>query len=324
MKKIIITGANGFIGSRLAEKIQKKGFMVTALLREKADCTLLPPQIARLTVNYDDQISLTKALSGHDCVIHCAAKTKGSSFKDIAETNVSLTQKIVKACNDTDSVQQLIFISSQAAAGPGKGNTSITEEDTPNPISWYGQSKLQAEEFIKSQSKKNWTIIRPSSVYGPGDKDFLFYFQFIEKHLAIHPGFNDKYVSLIYIDELTDLVSTTINHPKAMNEIFFASDGRTYTISSFCDTLALAMDKFVFPISIPDSMVFMTGAVMEMIGRFQNKIPILNKQKAHELRQYNWLIRNLKSTEKLGFTPKANLLSNLTKTYQWYKRNKWL
>ncbi len=324
MKKIIVTGANGFIGSRLCLALVNNGYQVTALVREKADCSLLSNKINKIFMNYNDNSLLNELLDNHDILIHSAAKTKGISYKDLTDTNVELTEKIIQSSNQSKNLKQFIFLSSQAAAGPGKGNTSLTEIDEPHPISWYGQSKLQAELILKNTLNKDWTIIRPASVYGPGDKDFLFYFQFIEKHIAIHPGFNNKYISLIYVDQLIDLILKTILNPKAKNETFFASDGHTYTISTFCDTLGLAMDKFVFPISIPDSMVFMTGAVMEMIGKFQNKIPILNKQKAQELRQYNWLIRNIKAVELLDFNPKSNLLSNLTRTYQWYKKNKWL
>jgi len=324
MMKILISGANGFIGSRLSLLLSQKAYEITALVRETADCSILSKNLKCRQIDYNNTAELEALFENHDIFIHCAGQTKSKSFDDICKTNVDLTQKLINLANNSKNLKQFIFLSSQAAGGPGENNLPVQESDVPKPISWYGKSKLLAEKIIRKDLQKPWTIIRPASVYGPGDKDFLFYFQFIEKHMAVHPGLSDKYVSLIYIDDLIKIIESCILNENACNQIFNAGDGNAYTIKNFIDNLALAMEKIVFPFSVPDSVISFTGLVAEMFGRLQKKLPVLNRQKAGELKNKNWLLNNKKAVTILNFKPERKLLDNLSITYKWYKKNKWL
>lgn len=324
MKKILISGANGFMGSRLCSLLSQQNYSVTALVRQTADCGILSKNINIIEIDYSDTLALENVISQTEVFIHCAGQTKSKSFDDICKTNVDLTQRIITICNRLNNLSQFILISSQAAGGPGEGNLSVKESDVPKPISWYGKSKLLAEKVLQRQCSIPWTIIRPSSVYGPGDKDFLFYFQFIEKHMAVHPGLSDKYISLIFIDDLIKIIESSILNEKAYLQIINASDGKTYTIKNFIDNLSLAMEKMVFPITVPDSLISFSGVLAEMFGRLQKKLPVLNRQKASELKNKNWLLNNEKACSLLNFKPERNLLDNLSITYKWYKKNKWI
>lgn len=324
MNRIVISGANGFIGSQLSNYLYQKGEDVLALVRDGADISLLNPLIKKQTFDYKDMDALSAIIQGYTLFIHCAAQTKSKSFDEICKSNVDLTQKIVQVCNHTESISQFIFLSSQAAGGPGIANQSVSESDVPRPISWYGKSKLLAEKNVQRNCEKNWVIIRSASVYGPGDKDFLFYFQLIEKHIAIHPGLSDKFISLIYVEDLIKLIDKCILSENVNHEIINASDGRAYTINQFIETLSLAMNKLVVPIAVPDYLVSLSGVIAEMLGRLQKKLPVLNRQKASELTNKNWLCSNAKAVRLLAFSPQKKLLDNLIATYKWYKKHQWI
>ncbi len=324
MKKIVISGANGFIGSRLINYLYKEGFEVRGLVRENADMSLIHPDVNCIRVDYNDQIAMAGILSESTVFIHCAAQTKARSFDEICRNNVDLTQTLIRLANQSDKLEHIIFLSSQAAGGPGEGHQAVSESDIPHPVSWYGKSKLLAEKNIQRMCQKNWTILRSASVYGPGDKDFFAYFQLIEKHLALHPGLSDKYISLIYVDDLIKIIRQVIGNETAFSKIYNCSDGRAYTVKSFIDTLALAMNQLVVSFAVPDYFVSLTGAFAEMLGRLQKKLPVLNRQKAKEFSHKNWLCSNLRLVNDLNFKPEKQLLDNLISTYKWYQKNNWL
>jgi nucleoside-diphosphate-sugar epimerase len=205
--RIVITGANGFVGSNLTRYLMNAGHEVTALVRKTAGVKLLPIKSRIVEVDYCDTESIKAAIANQDIVIHTAALTRATSWQQMKECNLGITEHIIEAVNASDSIKQLIFLSSQAAAGMGDRHKPKTEEDLPKPITWYGKSKLLAEEAIKNRLLKEYTIIRPVSVYGPGDKDFLQTFKMMKNHISVSLGIKDKYISLIYIDELILFIS---------------------------------------------------------------------------------------------------------------------
>lgn len=322
--KIAITGANGFVGSSLTRYLMKRNFEVTALVRKTANVSLLPVKARVVEIDYSSQESIQSGLAGQEIVIHCAALTRAASWEEMKEINVGLTEKVAAAVNKSDSVRQLIFLSSQAAAGMGTFNKPKTEEDVPQPVTWYGKSKLMAEDFIRNAIRKDWTIVRPVSVYGPGDKDFLQTFKLMKNHLSVSLGIKDKYISIIYIDELCQFISKCIANKAAFGQVFFASDGQTYTHKMFADAMQNAVHTFSLHIAVPDALAFTVSAFGELRNRFQPKSSLVNLQKFKELQGRFWTVSIDKARRLLGYDPKPNLIHHLHTTWIWYKEQGWL
>jgi nucleoside-diphosphate-sugar epimerase len=322
--RIAITGANGFVGSNLTKYLMKKGHEVTALVRRTANVSLLPIKSTVAEIDYHDLNSIQSAFAGHDIIIHNAALTRADNWEEMKDINVGLTEKVVEAVNNSDTVKQLIFLSSQAAAGMGELNKPKTEEDIPQPITWYGKSKLMAEEIIRNRLTKNWTIIRPVSVYGPGDKDFLQTFKMMKNHLSVSLGLRDKYISLIYIEELNLFINKCLDNEKAWGQVFFASDGQVYTHKMFSDAMQSAVHTFSLHLAIPDALVFYVAALGELRNKIQPKSSIVNMQKFKELQGRYWTVNIDKARRLLDFNPKPNLAHHLNTTWIWYKEQGWL
>jgi nucleoside-diphosphate-sugar epimerase len=322
--RIAITGANGFVGSNLTRYLMKKGFEVTALVRRTANVSLLPIKCTVTEIDYNDLNSIQSALAGHDIIIHNAALTRADNWEEMKDINVGLTEKVVEAVNHAESVKQLIFLSSQAAAGLSDKNKPRTEEDIPQPLTWYGKSKLMAEEIIRNRTEKHWTIIRPVSVYGPGDKDFLHTFRMMQNHLSVSLGLRDKFIALIYIDELNLFISKCLENEKAFGQVFFASDGMIYSHKMFSEAMQNAVHTFSLHLAIPDFFVFYCAALGELKNKLQPKSSILCMQKFKELQGRYWTVSIDKARRLLEFNPKPNLANQLHKTWIWYKEQGWL
>ena len=324
MQKMIITGSNGFVGSALANNL-KGNYEVTCLVRNGSNVNLLPENIEIKHIDYNNIEEIMELLRGQDILFHTAALTRAKSWQQFKKINVDLTEKLIKFYNKTASLKQFIFISSQAAAGPAPDkNTSKLESDECYPVTMYGKSKLLAENLIKENAEKPWTIIRPVSVFGPGDKDFLQYFKLIKNRLAMFIGFRQKYYNFIFVDDLVEMISKTINNEKAYNETFFAGGADVLSIQQFVHYIESVMNTRALHLHVPQFLLSPIALVSEILTLFSHRPPIVNREKIKEFKEDYWLVSNEKTKKILDFETTGNMLDKLKITYQWYKDKGWI
>jgi len=325
MKKIVITGANGFVGSALTKKLLLNGNEVTCLVRAGSDIDLMENKNDIRYIDYNNPDEIIEAVRDKDILIHSAAITRARKWETFQQINIDLTETLIRLCNKS-SIKQFIFISSQAVAGPAfNESSSKKEEDSPNPVTMYGKSKLIAENIIRKNAKMPWTIIRPVSVYGAGDKDFLKLFKLVINHFVLLNSFRTKYYNLIHIDELTDLIVRTINNEKAYNEIFFAANPRILKNNELHKLISKALNSKTLTIRIPEFLLYPIASLLEFFSKlFKCKFPILNRDKVKEFKEDYWIVDTSKSKKKLQINFKNEYLINFKKTYQWYKDKGWL
>lgn len=321
MKKLAITGANGFVGSNLAIKLSAD-YDVVCLVRSNSDLQLLPENANIVKIDYDDLDAISAVLNDCDVLIHGAALTRARDWRTFKKINIDLTQNLLRLSGD---LQQFIFISSQAAAGPAASREApVLEEDVCHPVSMYGKSKLQAEMIIRQQAAIPWTIIRPVSVFGPGDRDFLYYFKLVSRHFAPLIGFKEKIFNFIYIDELIELIAKTVLNPKAANETFFAANSNTYSMDQFIRAIEAAVSKKSLHLPIPLFLLYPAALAAEFFSRISGKPPLINRQKIKEFRQNNWIVDTQKASSLLAFETTQDLTAPLQQTYKWYLEKGWL
>ncbi len=323
MKHIVVTGANGFVGSFLVNMLEEKGFGMKALVRTGSNANLITDKSVIENIDYQDLEQLESIISNADILIHCAALTKARTEAEYAKVNVGLTKTLVELANKSEKKVQFIQLSTQAAAGMAPKGSLKKESDSCSPLTYYGKTKLQAEEFIQAHCKKPWTIIRPVSVYGPGDKDFLEYFKMVKSHLGLVIG-KKKLANFVSVEELCKFILLTIDNPKAYNEIFFANDGKAYFQEDFVDTLSEVLKGYMFKIHVPELLLYPIAMISEMISFFTNKPVLINMQKVKEFRGDNWLCSIEKARDLLDYKPNPNLKKNIEITLKWYKENRWL
>jgi len=324
MKKIVITGANGFLGSTLTSKLLEQNIDVVPLVRNGSDVSLLPDNSDIQYVDYRNMDELEKAFSGQQILIHNAGLTKAVDWETYKKINVDLTEKIIDVFNRTPSMEHFIFISSQAAAGPSPENIPINEDSFCNPISLYGKSKLEAEKIVRNKVVKNWTIIRPASVFGPGDKDFLQMFKIIKKHIMLFPVRKEKIFSMIYSEDLVKFILSVVDEPKAYEQIFFVSNDNASTQEELADYIEQIQNTFSNHIVIPEILLDILAEIFELYRKFTGKLTVFNKERLKEFKLSNWQISNKKAKELLHFQPDHDIYEALNKTYLWYRQKGWI
>ncbi len=329
MKKILITGASGFIGSFLVEKALELGMETYAGIRSSSSKQYLKDERIRfVNLNLSDKNSLKTQVAGYkfDYIVHAAGLTKAQHKSDFEKVNFIATQNLVQALLETDCLpEKFIFVSSMAAHGPGNDGDTIPvkSSDQPHPDTLYGISKLNAEKYINTLTDFPVITLRPTGVYGPREKDYFVFFKTINGGIEPYIGLKEQYLSFIYVRDFVDVVFKAINSP-IVRKTYFVGDGKAYTAREFADITKKILNKKTFKLYVPLAIVKLIAILMETILGIMGKVPTLNRDKYNVLKARNWLCDISDLEKDLGFKARYYLEDGVKEATDWYKKEKWL
>ena len=270
--KILLTGANGFVGGHLVQALEATpGIDLTAAIRRPVEV------LAARTImvqDLDANTDWSAALKNQNVVIHAAARAHimkddaADPMLEYRRTNVEGTLNLAHQAAAA-SIKRFIFLSSIKVNGEQtEVGRPFYADDTARPIDDYGVSKAEAEKGlleISSDTGMEVVIIRPPLVYGPNVKgNFAKLGALVAKGVPLPLAMVKNQRSFVAIDNLVDLIITCINHPKAANQIFLASDGQDLSTPELLNGMARAMGRDIKLFPLPLSLLNF-GA--EMIGK---------------------------------------------------------
>ena len=325
--KVLITGANGFIGSFLVEKLLEQNFEVTCLVRKTSNLIWIKNLPVRFeygdVTNFDALIDPVKNM---DYIFHCGGIVRARTENDFLRVNYSGSKNLLEVCKQQNpNLKRFVYVSSQAAAGPAFDGIPITETIPAKPISNYGRSKLKGEEITREYSQHfPTTIIRPPSVYGPRDSDILTIFKYVKSGIKPRIGRKEKRISIVHVKDLVRGIILAAKHKNAENEIFYISNQQNVSVKKFMNLIAQAMDKKGIVITIPEVILDVAAFFSENLTRLSGKVAILNRDKVREMKQQYWLVDSCNAEKKLEFFPEIDIKEGLKQTYLWYQKQGWL
>ncbi len=329
---ILITGASGFIGSFLVEQALNKGWEVYAAVRKTSSRQYLTDQrIHFIEIDLSSEQQLHQALSQQQFqyVIHAAGLTKCKNTADFYRVNTQATERLCKALLDTQhNLQHFVFISSLSVMGAIKEqlpHTEVNIQDEPKPNTHYAKSKLQAEHIVKTYMKDvPTTILRPTGVYGPREKDYLLMAQSIRRHIDFSVGYKPQHITFIYVKDVVQAAYKALKYQGNI-QTFLLTDDNTYTSKEFSMLLQREMKvKRVIHIKAPLWVLKTVCAISEQIAKFRRATPTLNMDKYRILKQRNWMADITPAKQQLMFQPEYNLEKGVQQTVKWYKEQGWL
>jgi nucleoside-diphosphate-sugar epimerase len=331
-KKILITGASGFIGGFLVDEALHRGYEVWAGIRKQSvRDNFKDKPVHLIDLLYDDKNKLAKQIyetvkiSGKwDYIVHNAGITKTLYKQDFYKINSSYTRNLIEALTEADcKPRKFILMSSLSCFGPIKENSTepITANDEPKPNTEYGKSKLAAEMFLKQQRSFPYIILRPTGVYGPRDKDYLVELQSINKGFDFKPGMKPQMLTFIYVKDLTKAVFLAIENENINNKVYFVADGDVYSNDEFSKLVQKLLEKkYVLNIRIPLWLTYCACLVSEAVGKATGKPMTLNTDKFKILKQRKWICETDSIKEDLGFCAEYNLEKGLNETINFNKK----
>lgn len=324
---ILVTGANGFVGSHLTEALLAQGHQVRCLVRRTSDLR----HIEHLPVEWAygdlrDVGSLSAACRGVDMVCHCAALTRALDEETFQRTNADGTLALAQASLQTSpDLERFLYLSSQTAAGPSRAAGDLVDESRPpQPITWYGKSKWAAEQGLLALADRlPLTIVRASAIYGPRDRDFFTYFELVKRGLSLRLGRDERRVSLIYVLDLVRLILLALEQPEAIGQTYFGC-GSAHSYTEMSEAIARALGKRPLRITVPLAALTPIGLWSRVQARLTGKPALLNGQRILDMRQPYWLCSGEKARRELGFVPEYDLETAVKETANWYLANNWL
>lgn len=332
MKKILITGASGFIGSFIVEEALRLGMETWAAVRHTSSRKYLTDsRIHFIELNFQDVASLRRELEGHqfDYVVHAAGVTKALRSDDFFRVNTDGTKNLVEALMSLHMpLERFVYMSSLSVFGAIREQQPYTEiepTDTPCPNTAYGRSKLEAERYLASlPSAFPYVILRPTGVYGPREKDYYVMMKSIKGHTDFAVGFKRQDITFVYVGDVVQAVFEALDHG-VTGHAYFLSDGSVYQSSTFSDLVHEALGRpWWVRITAPCWLLRIITAVGDIIGHITGRMIVLNNDKYNILKQRNWRCDITLARKELGFEPQWDLSRGVADTVAWYKANGWL
>ncbi len=334
-KKVLITGAGGFIGGFIVEEALRRGYDVWAAVRATTSRKYLQDERIRFVeLDFSDEekfrATIAAELQAHgkwDYVVHNLGATKCANFSDFNRINYGYIRLFADTLTALDAVPDgFVMMSSMSVLGLGdeKGYTPFTSKSVPMANTRYGLSKLKAETYLQSLAGFPYIAMRPTGVYGPRERDYFLMIESIRKGFDFSVGYRRQMLTFIYVKDLASAVFAALESG-VRRKSYLLTDGKTYSQSEFRTIVKQLLKKrFVVPVKAPLWLVKVVCAVAERIAAAKGKASTLNRDKYIILRQRNWTCDISDAVNDFGYSPRYDLRAGLEEAIQWYRDNGWL
>lgn len=315
--RVLVTGANGFVGKALCELLVDNEMSVKGAIRRDVGISVWNDRVDLISVgDIDAHTDWIPALKNVDCIVHLAARvhvmseTASSPLDEFRRVNTLGTEKLARDAA-TAGVKRLVYLSSIKVNGEETCGTPFNEHVDHAPVDPYGLSKWEAENSLRqisSETGMEVVIIRPPLVYGPGVKgNFLTLLKCVSKGFPLPLANVKNKRSLVALTNLVDLISECVVNPRAAGETFLVSDGKDLSTADLIKTIALAMEKPPRLISVPLPLLNIGAATVGKKGVARRLLASLQ-------------IDSSKACQILGWSPPCSIEHEIEQVVGWFRR----
>jgi nucleoside-diphosphate-sugar epimerase len=313
-KRILVTGANGFIGKALCGRLVSDGWLVNGAVRSAKAAQVVSGVTAVEIDGVDTDTDWGKALLAVDTVVHLAARVHvvrddtADPLIAYRKINVAGTDNLARQAVAA-GVRRFVFLSTVKVNGEESWGP-LTETDTPAPVDSYGISKMEAERKlhrIAAATKLAVVILRAPLVYGPGVKaNFLKLLQTVERGTPLPFAGVKNQRSLIYLENLVDAIVACIRHPNASGQTYLVSDGDDVSTPELIRMIAASLHK-------PPRIFAVPGLCLYIAGRLAGKGPTMDRLIG------SLTVDTSKIRADLGWAPPFTLAKGIEETVAWFR-----
>ena len=312
IKRCLITGASGFIGSALLNALSDKHFMAVPVYRQAYNN-------AACISDINEDTDWSSALENIDVIIHSAARvhimaeSHHDSLTEFRKVNVDGTLNLARQAAK-NGVQRFIYLSSIKVNGESTfQENAFTEHVREIPVDPYSLSKYEAESGLREISDETGmevVIIRPPLVYGPNVKaNFLNLVKLADTGVPLPFGAINNKRSMVYVENLVDFIIKCVVNPAAANQTFLISDGDDLSLKRLLRMMRTALGRPARLLSIP-------SVLFRIAGRLTGKAAVVDRL-VGDLR-----VDSAKAQELLGWTPPFTIQQGIQATIAFYLEDK--
>jgi len=328
MKNIsVVTGASGFVGSHLVDKLLAEGHHVKCILRNTSSKRWLENKpVEIINCGLFDKEALKKVLKDADYLFHIAGVVKSKTEEGYYKGNVESTRVLLDVlCEVNTTIKKVLISSSLTACGPTLDGQPKTEEMPEYPITTYGRSKLAQEELAKKyMNRLPISILRLHAVYGERDTEIYQVFKTYKMGIMTLVGFDDKKLNLIHVADAVNGIYLASQSEKSKGQIYFLASEEIYNWITISNAISKAFGRGAVRVRFPHFLVYTVAAFAQFFSMFSSKAATFNLEKARDFVQPAWTCDVSKAMSDLGFRQTVSLEGGMKRTIEWYREMKWL
>jgi dihydroflavonol-4-reductase len=325
--RVLVTGATGFTGGHLARALAGRGYDVAALVRDVARAQDLASSGVRLEQgDLRDRASLMRATANVDVVYHVAAIYRQAGLPRDAyhAVNAVAVRDIIEAAA-ANGVRRVVHCSTVGVHGDVEHPPA--NEDAPlRPGDVYQETKLEGERLAREAAARlgiEVTIVRPTGIYGPGDRRLLKLFRGVARRRWVTLGSGEIYYHLTYIDDLVEGFRLCGEHEAAANRTYILAGGEVTTLNALVQIVADVARVPAPRLHLPVWPVWAMGAVCEAVCAplgieppiYRRRVDFFTNSRAFDISR---------ARHDIGYAPRVGLRDGISRTLDWYRDHGWL
>jgi len=307
---VAVTGATGFIGAAVVERLLQAEWRVRALYRPASACRagVRNASVEWIPGALDDEDSLERLVKGVDAVIHCAGLVRGTVQRQFDSVNVDGVARMVQVVTKMHPSPRFLLLSSLAAREP--------------QLSYYACSKREGERILEQRNQGiSWEILRPPAVYGPGDREIAPLLRWMARGFAPRVTSETARFSMLYVSDLADAIVRIVETRVEGNRIMALHDGHHggYRWREVVDTVAQIVKRPICEFQVPLAVLRILAHCNLAGAKILGYAPMLSPGKIRELTHLDWSCDNHAITQATGWTPRTPLVQGMSQTMAFLK-----
>jgi nucleoside-diphosphate-sugar epimerase len=324
--KVLITGATGFLGSRVVHYLLAAGASVRALVRKSSNTSALEAQTVEIVVgSLHPAEGLVDAMAGVDAVIHCAGGGWARNTQDFYDKNTATTENLLAAAaQGAPELKRFVLVSSLAAHGPSANGAPRDPTEKATPVTHYGRAKALAEEAaLGYQDRFGVTIIRPPAIYGPADTRMLPLFEMASRGFVAIPS-RGRSLSVIHVNDCARAICDLALKEHPTGRRYFVEDGAPMSFDALALTVGAAVGRRPRVLRIPRWVFLIAALITEAISFVLRREALLTRDKVCDLSQPHWVCDASPLRNELGWKAQFSFEEGAKSTADWYREQQWI
>jgi nucleoside-diphosphate-sugar epimerase len=315
--RVAVSGGSGFTGGALVRRLRDEGYRVRTLVRDRSKFSL--PGVEVVSGDITDAGALRELVEGADTVFHIAAMFRSEGrYEDFVEVNIKGTLALLEAAKAA-GVRRFVYCSTIGVHGHVSETPS--DETAPfNPRDYYQSTKLKAEEACRAEGEKGEievVVIRPCSIYGPGDVRLLKIFRMVQKGVFVFVGNGRPNFHPVYIDDLVQGFMLAMTKPQAKGETFIIGGPRYLPLREFVGEAARAVGGPAPWMQIPATFMTAVARACEAVCLPLRVSPPIHRRRL-SFYKHNRAFSTAKAQRLLGYRPGVDVAEGFRRTVAWY------
>lgn len=327
----VLTGGTGFLGSHIADALLAAGHQVRVAVRKTSDLRWLADKpLETVIVDLSDATACAEFLAGATNLVHCAGVVSGPDEASYQRGNVEPTVTLLQAAGQVwggNSEPTFMLVSSLAAHGPAALDRPAVEDNPCRPVTAYGRSKRDAENAVlQATGAFRRLILRPPSLYGPRDREFLPLLKAASRGWTARLGRRVTGLSLVDGRDAAAAALALLQTPTASGVYFVADAQGGYDWDQLRDALAVAAGRAVRRLDVPLGALRLAANLTGLLNGLLGGKPslVLNPDRVRDLDTVGWVCDGSRLTRDTGFVARRDAASGFAQTLAFYRKQAWL